>query len=251
MAKRRLMFVLALAACFVPVCGYALPINLSLFSGGLSVLDSLFLISSGLILIGILLMCIAFTKPEKKILTETEISETSDDFKDEPEAAEEEEQGESAEEQKATDEAEAEFSEENTEENSEQQENESESETEQETDEESAEDEDNKESETEEEVQPEINVTLTLTGVENGELKVLPLSDRAVIGRSMRNDIVITDSTVSGVHCEFTYENEKLYLTDKNSTNGTYINGERIAEKTEVHKGDILEIGRNKFKIGI
>ena len=234
MANRRLMFVLALAACFVPVCGYALPINLSLFSGGLSVLDSLFLISSGLILIGILLMCIAFLKPEKKILTETEISETSDDFKDEPEAEEEEEEQE-----------------ENTEENSEQQENESESETEQETDEESAEDEDNKESETEEEVQPEINVTLTLTGVENGELKVLPLSDRAVIGRSMRNDIVITDSTVSGVHCEFTYENEKLYLTDKNSTNGTYINGERIAEKTEVHKGDILEIGRNKFKIGI
>lgn len=247
MAKRRLMFVLALAACFVPVCGYALPINLSLFSGGLSVLDSLFLISIGLILIGILLMCIAFLKPEKKILTETEISETSDDFKDEPES--EEEQEESAEEQKATDEAETEFSEENTEESSEQQENEPE--TEQGTDEESAEDEDNKESETEEEVQPEINVTLTLTGVENGELKVLPLSDRAVIGRSVRNDIVITDSTVSGVHCEFTYEDEKLYLTDKNSTNGTYINGERIAEKTEVHKGDILEIGRNKFKIGI
>lgn len=258
MIKKQLLFILALIACLVPVGANALSVNLSLFSGGLSVLDSLFLISVGLILIGVLLMCIAYLKPEKQLAAETEDTGTADSEKTETEsetdkAADEEQpeqshEAEDGRESEAAAEESTSEDEQNDSEDSEDSENGQDSED-SETSEDAQDTENNGDGA--EETAAEINITLTLTGVKNGELKVLPIAERAVIGRSMRNDVVITDSTVSGIHCEFTYEDGKLYLTDKNSTNGTYLNEERIIEKTEVHKGDILEIGRNKFKIGL
>ena len=66
-------YVFALLCCLIPsvmMTGFALSIDLSLFKGGLSILDSLFLIAMGLMLIGILFLCIAFLKPEKPLPSE-------------------------------------------------------------------------------------------------------------------------------------------------------------------------------------
>ena len=220
---------------------FAVTIDLDLLGGGLSVLDGLFLIGVGLVLLGILLLCIAFFKPVKHdseeednvadfleaIAPEAEDAEAFTEDETEPV---EEEITESPEEF-PEEEAEAEDPEEELEEEPQ------ESETEEEID---------KEPE-EEKVYP----TLTFTGLNNGEFKILPLKESVTLGRRLENDLIFSDTTISGVHCEITVEEDKIYLEDRDSTNGTFLNGTRITEKTEIHKGDILALGQMELRIGI
>lgn len=56
---------------------------------------------------------------------------------------------------------------------------------------------------------------------------------------------------VSRVHCQLTLDNNRLYITDLASTNGTYLNGERLeANKPAiVEKRNIISLGRLPIKI--
>lgn len=48
---------------------------------------------------------------------------------------------------------------------------------------------------------------------------------KAMIGRSSSADIRVNEPKVSGTHCQVTWENGALYLTDLGSTNGTFVAG--------------------------
>jgi len=69
------------------------------------------------------------------------------------------------------------------------------------------------------------------------------------IGRNPDNDIVIKDPYVSGNHARFYVKNDKLFVEDLNSTNGTFVNGKRISKVEKLQEGDIIEIGRVSFKV--
>ncbi len=60
------------------------------------------------------------------------------------------------------------------------------------------------------------------------------------IGRADDNDIVLTDSVVSGHHCRIT---GPATLVDLGSTNGTLVNGSRISGRQELRNGDRITIG--------
>jgi len=65
------------------------------------------------------------------------------------------------------------------------------------------------------------------------------------IGKSSSNDIVIlTDDTVSRSHA-FLFEdnNGNILISDSNSTNGTYVNGDRVYDERILNKLDILTVG--------
>ena len=64
------------------------------------------------------------------------------------------------------------------------------------------------------------------------------------IGRSAPADIVIPDKSVSREHCMLGIANDELFVTDLNSTNGTYIDGERIGRATILPVGSELRIGQ-------
>jgi len=67
------------------------------------------------------------------------------------------------------------------------------------------------------------------------------------IGRKSDNDIVLKNSSVSGRHAEiFVNEEGVVFLTDLNSTNGTYINGNKVQGSVLLKKGDILRLGADK-----
>jgi len=47
---------------------------------------------------------------------------------------------------------------------------------------------------------------------------------------------------ISRRHFEISYENDKFYIEDLGSTNGTSVNGNRITTKTEIKDGDTIEL---------
>ena len=67
------------------------------------------------------------------------------------------------------------------------------------------------------------------------------------IGRDPENDIVIEDSTVSGKHAILMYKGGAFTLRDLNSSNGTYVNDQKISE-TVISHGDVVRFGQATFK---
>lgn len=68
------------------------------------------------------------------------------------------------------------------------------------------------------------------------------IKDSSVLGRS-RGDIIIDDPKASSCHAKFTYEDEKFYIWDFGTKNGTHVNGERIRSATELKENDEIKIG--------
>lgn len=60
-------------------------------------------------------------------------------------------------------------------------------------------------------------------------------------GRSLENDIYVNSPIVSGSHGTFKVKGNKLVLIDKNSTNGIFVNGQKIQE-IELNNGDNIRI---------
>src|SRR5437899_9571368 len=52
------------------------------------------------------------------------------------------------------------------------------------------------------------------------------------LGRTADNDLPIDRSTVSTLHCEIIWMNDSVVVRDRESTNGTFIDGQRIQTAT-------------------
>lgn len=64
------------------------------------------------------------------------------------------------------------------------------------------------------------------------------------IGRATTNDIVVEDFKVSRVHLQLVLNDEGIYsVVDLNTTNGTYVNNNRISGETRLNPTDIVRIG--------
>jgi pSer/pThr/pTyr-binding forkhead associated (FHA) protein len=64
-----------------------------------------------------------------------------------------------------------------------------------------------------------------------------------LIGRAEECDIRPLSDDVSRRHCAILVGPENVWVEDLGSRNGTYVNGQRITEKTEVTDGDSLRVG--------
>lgn len=70
---------------------------------------------------------------------------------------------------------------------------------------------------------------------------------RNKIGRDVKNDITISDNTVSDIHVILLFRNDKYFLIDQGSSNGTYINGQEIDfQPVELKDNDKVTLGKNK-----
>lgn len=68
------------------------------------------------------------------------------------------------------------------------------------------------------------------------------------VGRNPDSDIFLNDVTVSRHHCRFVTGGEKLIVEDSGSTNGTYVNDERV-DSAELEAGDEVLVGRFHFVV--
>jgi hypothetical protein len=72
------------------------------------------------------------------------------------------------------------------------------------------------------------------------------LGERKSVGRTKENDLMLDDTSVSKVHAAFVFNSQsRLMLADTGSTNGTFINGKRIAygRAFNIGDGDVLKFG--------
>ena len=68
------------------------------------------------------------------------------------------------------------------------------------------------------------------------------------IGRSAGADFIVDAGMVSRVHCRLSAREADVEVTDLESTNGTYVNGQRV-ETALLKDGDELGVGRVTFRI--
>jgi pSer/pThr/pTyr-binding forkhead associated (FHA) protein len=72
--------------------------------------------------------------------------------------------------------------------------------------------------------------------------RILP-GNIKTIGRAARADFIVDAALVSRLHCRLTAGATELEVVDLDSTNGTYVNGERTPRAT-LRSGDKLGVGR-------
>ena len=77
-----------------------------------------------------------------------------------------------------------------------------------------------------------------------------PLSDAGelVIGRSSEQDMVLIEDMVSRKHAKLTLGSDQITIADLGSTNGTFVNGEKV-QRARLKEGDRILIGTSILKL--
>lgn len=78
---------------------------------------------------------------------------------------------------------------------------------------------------------------------------VIPVKSTITIGRKDDNSIVLQDLHVSGYHAKLIVKNDVLFIEDLNSTNGTFVNDNKINGRVKLFTKDIVTVGTTKLKV--
>lgn len=76
-----------------------------------------------------------------------------------------------------------------------------------------------------------------------------PADPVTTVGRGVDNTIVLASDAASRNHARFERRGDVWWVVDVGSTNGTYVNDERVQEAA-LQRGDRVQIGRTIFKLG-
>jgi pSer/pThr/pTyr-binding forkhead associated (FHA) protein len=68
------------------------------------------------------------------------------------------------------------------------------------------------------------------------------------VGRATGADFIVDAALVSRVHCQLTASDDQLEVVDLSSTNGTFVNDERV-QKARLSTGDRLRVGRVELTV--
>jgi len=67
------------------------------------------------------------------------------------------------------------------------------------------------------------------------------------LGRAPDCHVIIVDRRASRRHAEICRQDDGFILRDLNSTNGTWLNGQRLTAPTLLHEDDVIEIASARF----
>jgi pilus assembly protein CpaF len=67
--------------------------------------------------------------------------------------------------------------------------------------------------------------------------------EQLTVGRDSTNEIVINDAEISRRHARLTFQGGKYILEDLGSTNGTFVNGQRLAGPRVLKAGEVVSFG--------
>jgi pSer/pThr/pTyr-binding forkhead associated (FHA) protein len=93
-------------------------------------------------------------------------------------------------------------------------------------------------------------VKLIEPGPHAGEKRtILVTKDEFLIGRGADCDLRIKASAISRHHCLLRVRGQEVTVLDLGSSNGTFVNGQRVRSQTEVRNGDQLALGSCQFLV--
>jgi pSer/pThr/pTyr-binding forkhead associated (FHA) protein len=67
--------------------------------------------------------------------------------------------------------------------------------------------------------------------------------EQLIIGRDSSNNVAINDAEISRKHSRLSFQGGKYVLEDLGSTNGTFVNGQRLAGPVVLKPGDVVSLG--------
>src|SRR3954447_18387841 len=76
----------------------------------------------------------------------------------------------------------------------------------------------------------------------------LPSNREIVVGRSSELDMVLVEDMVSRRHAKIIVADDQIFIQDLGSTNGTFVNGEKI-KRAKLSEGDRILIGTSIIKL--
>jgi tellurite resistance protein len=87
-----------------------------------------------------------------------------------------------------------------------------------------------------------------LAWFDGAKVFVAPLAERLTVGRGRENDLQLAhDGQLSRNHAVFERRAEGVYLVDRGSLNGAWVNGERVSER-RLFGGEIVTLGETRFR---
>jgi hypothetical protein len=96
-------------------------------------------------------------------------------------------------------------------------------------------------------------LTVHLRGRQPSALPALPLPDPTrpvvIVGRRADCDVVLADTTASRVHAVLMLFGGQCFVHDRQSTNGTRVNGRRVWGTAVIRTGDRVSFGRVTFRL--
>ena len=69
------------------------------------------------------------------------------------------------------------------------------------------------------------------------------------VGRAPRADFILDAALVSRLHCRIVGGDDNIEVEDLSSTNGVFINDQRVENKGQLRRGDRLRVGRVEFTV--
>jgi pilus assembly protein CpaF len=95
-------------------------------------------------------------------------------------------------------------------------------------------------------------ISLRVQGESDPEPKVESFAkDELSIGRVAGNDLVLANTTVSSHHARIYRSNGSWTVADQQSTNGTFLNGQLLAEPASLSDGDEIAVGDFRIHVDL
>ncbi len=93
-------------------------------------------------------------------------------------------------------------------------------------------------------------MALTLAIVEGSDAgREFPVTGTTVVGRDPAADVVVADTEVSTRHASFVLLDGGVAVEDQGSTNGTFVNGQRVTGSHQLQAGDRVQLGATVLEV--
>jgi FHA domain len=91
--------------------------------------------------------------------------------------------------------------------------------------------------------------TLLVKGQSESKPRTVRLAASMTIGRAPECELRLDDTYTSQQHARLFAKNNSWFVEDLGSTNGTFVNGDKLAGRRRLKQGDVVRIGQTELRL--